>query len=188
LMFFPRGSEEWMRWWTLIGTTITLVLSICMFISFYTDVVSFHQSNAERGTLNARAEAADTAAKDVKSQSLANADWVARRQWIRLAPAPPPPRPRPGAAPTPPRLPPAGIDYYLGVDGISMSLILLTALLSFLAMLASWNIERFVRGYCMLFLILETGMIGTFLALDFFLFYIFWEVMLLPMYFLIGIW
>src|SRR5262249_50640016 len=81
-----------------------------------------------------------------------------------------------------------GIEYYLGVDGISLPLILLTTVLSFLAMLASWNIDRFVRGYCMLFLILETGMIGTFLALDFFLFYIFWEVMLLPMYFLIGVW
>src|SRR5439155_10068769 len=81
-----------------------------------------------------------------------------------------------------------GIEYFLGVDGISMPLILLTTLLSFLAMIASWNIEKHVRGYCALFLLLETGMIGTFFALDFFLFYIFWEVMLLPMYFLIGVW
>ncbi len=80
------------------------------------------------------------------------------------------------------------IDYYLGADGISMPLVLLTTVLSFLAMIASWKIEKFVRGYCMLFLVLETGMLGTFLALDFFLFYIFWEVMLLPMYFLIGVW
>ena len=69
-----------------------------------------------------------------------------------------------------------------------MPLILLTTLLCFLAMIASWNIEKYVRGYCALFLLLETGMIGTFFALDFFLFYIFWEVMLLPMYFLIGVW
>ena len=56
-------------------------------------------------------------------------------------------------------------------------------------MIASWNIDEVTsRGYCMLFLVLETGMLGTFLALDFFLFYIFWEVMLLPMYFLIGVW
>ncbi len=80
------------------------------------------------------------------------------------------------------------IDYYLGVDGISMALVLLTTVLCFLAMIASWNIDKFVRGYCILFLLLETGMLGTFLALDFFLFYIFWEVMLLPMYFLIGVW
>src|SRR5262249_39889618 len=56
------------------------------------------------------------------------------------------------------------------------------------SMIASWGITKHVRGYCMLFLLLETGMIGTFFALDFFLFYIFWEVMLLPMYFLIGVW
>ncbi len=87
-----------------------------------------------------------------------------------------------------PWIPKFNIDYYLGVDGISMPLILLTTLLSFLSMIASWKIEKHVRGYCILFLILETGMLGTFLALDFFLFYIFWEVMLLPMYFLIGVW
>ena len=69
-----------------------------------------------------------------------------------------------------------------------MALVLLTTALCFLAMIASWKIDKFVRGYCILFLILETGMLGTFLALDFFLFYIFWEVMLLPMYFLIGVW
>src|SRR5262249_33108828 len=80
------------------------------------------------------------------------------------------------------------IEYYLGVDGISMPLTLLTTVLSFLAMIASWKIERYVKGYLALFLLLETGMVGTFLALDFFLFYIFWEIMLLPMYFLIGIW
>src|SRR5205085_10324722 len=57
-----------------------------------------------------------------------------------------------------------------------------------LSMIASWNIDKYVKGYCALFLLLETGVIGSFLALDFFLFYIFWEVMLLPMYFLIGVW
>src|SRR5438876_3963211 len=69
-----------------------------------------------------------------------------------------------------------------------MALILLTTVVTFISMIASWKIDRYVRGYCMLFLLLETGMIGTFVALDFFLFYIFWEVMLLPMYFLIGVW
>src|SRR5208337_1516044 len=93
-------------------------------------------------------------------------DWIGRVPWIERF----------------------NIDYYLGTDGISMPLVLLTTVLSFLAMLASFNIEKYVRGYCILFLLLETGMIGTFLALDFFLFYIFWELMLLPMYFLIGVW
>lgn len=80
------------------------------------------------------------------------------------------------------------IDYFMGVDGISFPLVVLTAGVCVLAMIASWSITRQVKGYCILFLLLETGMLGVFLALDFFLFYIFWEVMLLPMYFLIGIW
>jgi NADH-quinone oxidoreductase subunit M len=67
-------------------------------------------------------------------------------------------------------------------------MVLLTALLSFLCIFASWGIEKGVKGYFALFLLLDTGMMGVFIALDFFLFYIFWEVMLLPMYFLIGIW
>jgi NADH-quinone oxidoreductase subunit M len=80
------------------------------------------------------------------------------------------------------------IYYMLGTDGISFPLVALTAFLCVLAMGASWPINRHVKGYCALFLLLETGMLGVFLALDFFLFYVFWEVMLLPMYFLIGIW
>ena len=80
------------------------------------------------------------------------------------------------------------IEYYLGVDGLSVPMVLLTALLSFLCIIASWRIDTGVKGYFGLFLLLETGMMGVFCALDFFLFYVFWEVMLLPMYFLIGIW
>lgn len=87
----------------------------------------------------------------------------------------------------------ATIQYFVGVDGLSFPLVILTTLVSFLACLASWNFESWkinkgIRGYFALFLLLETGMIGVFVALDFFLFYIFWEVMLLPMYFLIGVW
>jgi NADH-quinone oxidoreductase subunit M len=80
------------------------------------------------------------------------------------------------------------IDYFLGLDGISLPLVVLTAFVSVMAMIASWSITKNVKGFCMLFLVLETGMLGVFMALDFFLFYVFWEVMLLPMYFLIGIW
>lgn len=80
------------------------------------------------------------------------------------------------------------IQYLMGTDGISFPLIVLTACVSVLAMGASWPITKYVRAYCVLFLLLETGMLGVFCALDFFLFYVFWEVMLLPMYFLIGIW
>jgi NADH-quinone oxidoreductase subunit M len=85
-------------------------------------------------------------------------------------------------------IPTWNINYALGVDGISLPLILLTTFTFVIATLASWSITAKVRGYLMLFLILETGILGVFLALDFFLFYVFWEVMLLPMYFLIGIW
>ncbi|MGW8256356.1 MAG: complex I subunit 4 family protein, partial [Thermoguttaceae bacterium] len=85
-------------------------------------------------------------------------------------------------------IPAYNIYYYLGTDGISFPLVMLTALLGMLAMWASWPIKQHVKAYCILFLLLETGMLGVFLSLDFFLFYVFWEVMLLPMYFLIGIW
>jgi len=80
------------------------------------------------------------------------------------------------------------IQYIMGIDGLSVTMVLLTALLCPICILASWGIEKGVKGYFMLFLLLDTGMMGVFCALDFFLFYIFWEVMLLPMYFLIGIW
>jgi len=85
------------------------------------------------------------------------------------------------------------IEYYVGIDGISMTMVLLTALLSFLCIIASWGFEhwhtnRGAKGYFALFLLLQAGMTGVFVSLDFFLFYVFWEVMLLPMYFLIGIW
>ncbi|MCB0326383.1 MAG: NADH-quinone oxidoreductase subunit M [Bdellovibrionales bacterium] len=85
-------------------------------------------------------------------------------------------------------IPSFNIQYIMGTDGISVTMLMLTALLSFLCVIASWNIGKKVKGYFFLFLLLETGMMGVFAALDLFLFYIFWEVMLLPMYFLIGIW
>ena len=85
-------------------------------------------------------------------------------------------------------IPSFNIRYFLGVDGISLPLVVLTSFLSMLAMWASWPIDKSIRAYCALFLLLETGMLGVFMSLDFFLFYVFWEVMLLPMYFLIGVW
>jgi NADH-quinone oxidoreductase subunit M len=82
-----------------------------------------------------------------------------------------------------------GIQYHMGVDGISLLLILLTTILTVLAILSSWNsITTGVKGYYISMLLLETGMIGVFCALDLFLFYIFWEVVLVPMYFIIGVW
>ncbi len=80
------------------------------------------------------------------------------------------------------------IEYLVGIDGISVVMVLLTALVSCIATISSWPIEKSIKGYFALLLLLNTGMMGVFVSLDFFLFYVFWEVMLLPMYFLIGVW
>jgi NADH:ubiquinone oxidoreductase subunit 4 (subunit M) len=168
LVFFPKGKENAMRWWSLFGTALTLGVSLGMFFLLKQDTVDYNLAGPdhtarENSTLAYRAERADLGGE---SAPHASRDWLTRYEWIRQF----------------------HIDYYLGADGISMALILLSTVLFFLSMIASWKIEKYVRGYCMLFLILESGVLGTFLALDFFLFYIFWEVMLLPMYFLIGVW
>ncbi|MEJ2152635.1 MAG: NADH-quinone oxidoreductase subunit M [Gemmatimonadota bacterium] len=82
-----------------------------------------------------------------------------------------------------------GIEYHLGVDGVTVLLVLLTTFLMPLAVLASWRyIDQHVKEYHLLMLLLTTGMLGVFVALDLFVFYVFWELMLVPMYFIIGIW
>ena len=85
-------------------------------------------------------------------------------------------------------IPQFNVHYFVGLDGISFPMVILTALISFLACLGSFGIQERQKEYYFLYLLLETGMLGTFLALDLFLFYIFWEIVLVPMYFLIGIW
>jgi len=86
-------------------------------------------------------------------------------------------------------IPSIGAGYYLGIDCISFLLIMLTTLLGWISILSSWTaIEERVKEYYIWFLILQTGMLGVFMALDFFLFFVFWEAMLVPMYLLIGIW
>ena len=86
-------------------------------------------------------------------------------------------------------IPTIGAGYYLGIDGISFLLIMLTTMLGWISILSSWTaIENRVKEYYIWFLVLQTGMLGVFMALDFFLFFVFWEAMLVPMYLLIGIW
>lgn len=80
------------------------------------------------------------------------------------------------------------VEYFVGVDGVSISMVLLTALISFVGALASYSVQDQLKGYFAMYNLLVTGMYGVFIALDLFLFFVFWEVMLLPMYFLIGIW
>ena len=86
-------------------------------------------------------------------------------------------------------IPSIGARYHLGIDGISLLLVMLTTFLGMIAILSSWSaIHTRTKEYYILLLLLQTGMIGVFVSLDFFLFYVFWEVMLVPMYFLIGVW
>jgi NADH-quinone oxidoreductase subunit M len=85
-------------------------------------------------------------------------------------------------------IPQVNVWYHLGVDGISVPLVFLCALLSVVAAIASFSIKERLKEYFFLYLLLLTGMLGTFVALDLFLFYVFWEIVLVPMYFLIGIW
>ncbi len=143
LMFFPKGKDDLVRYFTLAITAVVFALTVLVFLT-----PMFGGSFEYKG---------DAAAY---MQRWFNVSWI----------------------------PSFDIEYFMGVDGISFPLIMLTALISLLAMGASWSVKKYVKGYCILFLLLETGMIGVFLSLDFFLFYVFWEVMLLPMYFLIGVW
>ena len=88
-----------------------------------------------------------------------------------------------------PWIPSIGAEYFIGVDGFSVLLILLATLMGVIAVLSSWTaVQKRVKEYYVFLLMLQTGMIGAFVALDFLLFFLFWEVMLVPMYFLIGIW
>jgi NADH-quinone oxidoreductase subunit M len=85
-------------------------------------------------------------------------------------------------------IPAFNVHYKVGIDGLSFPMVLLTTFIFVLAVIASWNIEKSVKGYLALLLFLETAILGVFLSFDFFLFYVFFELSLLPMYFLIGIW
>jgi NADH-quinone oxidoreductase subunit M len=86
-------------------------------------------------------------------------------------------------------IPTFGIQYKVGIDGLSILMVVLTTTLSWISILASFGpIKDRVKGYMVSFLVLEVGMIGVFVALDLFLFYIYWEIVLVPMYLIIGIW
>ena len=86
-------------------------------------------------------------------------------------------------------IPSLGVHYHLGMDGISLLLVMLTTVMGFIAVLCSWSaIQDRSKEYYAMFMLLQTGMIGVFISLDFFLFYVFWELVLVPMYFIIGIW
>jgi NADH-quinone oxidoreductase subunit M len=158
LMLVPGRMEREIKIIALVATLVTFGLTLVM-LGDYMGLLA-----SSGGELGARA----AAALDNKAAGKSNepGDLVFRYQWIEVF----------------------HVEYYMGVDGINAPLVVLTGLVCLLGMIASWNIAKHIRGYCILYLLLETGMMGTFLSLDFFLFYVFWEVMLLPMYFLIGVW
>jgi NADH-quinone oxidoreductase subunit M len=170
LLVFPSKWAEAMRWWAVFGTAGTLSVSLCVVVGYYNLLDSQIDANGRPGySVHTRLDArADKAASDAWQPipHYLSSDWVARRPWIKAF----------------------EIQYAFGVDGISLPLVVLTALVTLLAVAASWKIEESVRGYLIMLLLLETGVIGAFLALDFFLFYISYELMLLPMYVLIGLW
>jgi NADH-quinone oxidoreductase subunit M len=86
-------------------------------------------------------------------------------------------------------IPSIGASYHVGIDGLGLLLVMLTTLLGFLSILSSWNaVQDRLKEYYAFFLVLQTGMLGVFMALDFLLFFVFWETVLVPMYFIIGIW
>ncbi len=130
----PKAKENVIRLLTLVTTSITLLLSVVLYLNF------------------------DTTTAEM--QFVTKVPWIAQFH----------------------------INYYLGIDGITMLMTFLNALLFFICTLSSWTIEKSVKSYFALLLMLQSTVFGVFFALDFFLFYVYWEVMLLPMFFLIGIW
>jgi NADH-quinone oxidoreductase subunit M len=165
VLLVPKRNEAAIKWISLAASVATLVVSL-LILGVYLNESKASAPLRERVTHNTlkyslRDESA-TSDEPAEGQD----DLVVRRAWI----------------------PYFNIQYYLGVDGISLSLVVLTGLVSALACLASFNINKQIKGYFALFLLLLASMMGVFISLDLFLFYVFFEVMLLPMYFLIGIW
>jgi NADH-quinone oxidoreductase subunit M len=167
VLALPKRSEQAAKWVSLGFTSLTFLITLVM-LGVY---LSGSPTTGPQAPLKDRAELnkitfADGSYSVVEEPEAALGDLVVRRTWI----------------------PYFNIQYYLGVDGISLSLVVLTGLVSVLACLASWNIDKYVKGYFALYLLLTASMLGVFISLDLFLFYVFFDVMLLPMYFLIGIW
>ena len=171
ILFVPGRFRELLRWLALFGTGGTLALSMCVWVDYYR-VLESHSDRTYRtwyhpaSSLEARlAKQAANAAMPTPGPYLSD-DLVVYRPWIEQF----------------------NVHFAVGVDGLNLALVILTALITFLAIIASWRIEANLKGYLILVLLLETGVIGAFLSVDLVLFYVFYELMLLPMYFLVGVW
>jgi NADH-quinone oxidoreductase subunit M len=167
VVFLPRQAEAAIKGVSLAVTVLTFLLTLMAYFTYVAPDERASAPLAERATKNVLKPLAEGDLLPQSDESEGGTyDLMVRKAWI----------------------PYFKIQYFLGLDGISLSLVLLTGLVSLLACLASWNINTQVKGYFSLFLVLESSMMGVFEALDLFLFYVFFEVMLLPMYFLIGVW
>jgi NADH-quinone oxidoreductase subunit M len=167
VLLIPRRAVDAVRWTSLGFTAATFVLTLVAYSEYVAEGSKASAPLADRAAYNAldRAETSG-AGVVVREPAEGQGDLMLRRPWISAF----------------------DIQYFVGLDGISLSLVLLTGLVSLLACLASWTIDKQVKGYFSLFLLLTASMMGVFLALDLFLFYVFFEVLLLPMYFLIAVW
>ncbi|WP_406696896.1 NADH-quinone oxidoreductase subunit M [Singulisphaera sp. Ch08] len=166
VLLIPKRAETAIKGTALAITLATFALTLVAYSAYVqpgSNASAPLRERAERNSLTSTTSAENPSVSEVGP---ALGDLVVRRTWI----------------------PYFNIQYYLGLDGISLSLVLLTGLVSVLACLASWKIDKQVKGYFSLYLLLTASMMGVFLSLDMFLFYVFFEVMLLPMYFLIGVW
>jgi NADH-quinone oxidoreductase subunit M len=166
VLLIPKQAETAIKGTALAITIATFALTLVAYGAYVQPGSNASAPLRERAERNSLSEASTDGIQTSNETGAAVGDLVVRRAWI----------------------PYFNIQYYLGLDGISLSLILLTGLVSVLACLASWNIDKQVKGYFSLYLLLTASMMGVFIALDLFLFYVFFEVMLLPMYFLIAVW
>ena len=171
VLLIPKGARTLVKGFALGVTVVTLLLTIVAYRTYTGDDATPRASLQDRALSNAVFGLEDQRLYTESTEQVADRpsgknDLMVRHPWI----------------------PAFNIQYYLGLDGISLSLVLLTGFVSVLACAASWNIEKEIKGYYSLFLLLLACMMGVFLALDLILFYVFFEVMLLPMYFLIAVW
>ncbi len=171
LLVVPGRFKEFMRWWALIGTAATLTLGLCRLVDYYYLLDQYSDRSVRSlyhpaTRLESRSDQQMSDAAQAVPKAFNSFDLLTRRPWVSRF----------------------DINFALGIDGINLALVLLTCVVMLLAVVASWQIDHYLRGYLVLLLLLQTGVVGAFLALDLFLFYVFYEVMLLPMYFLIGLW
>lgn len=172
LLVVPGKFKELLRWIALFGCAATLACALCLWVDYYHRVLEFRSDRSVESMyhpdsrLDARVERQQANAARPVPGPFSSIDLVVVRPWISQF----------------------GVNYALGVDGLNLLMVILTALVTLLAVAASWKIDDRLKGYLVLFLTLESGVIGAFLSLDLFLFYVFYEVMLLPMYVLIGLW